>query len=1083
MKLKTSRLVKTRLMPPRKGKFVLPRPRLTARLRQAEDYRLTIVQGGTGYGKSTVLSVLADTHIPAVWYHLTGEDSDPLTFISHLLVGLDEILGGFSPIPIAQLEEWEQNRLPAAGTILVDSLVNEVAEKLDGPLFVILDDAHLLNGSNETCRLLNRFLAHAPSQLHMICATRYPLKLPDLVMWRMYEELLEIEQQELAFTRDEIAELFAERYELTLEAAELESLYTQIEGWPIALPLIWQNLQKRAKDVQTSLSDLAGSDSLFHYLTREVVNQQRPEIQQFLKQTAVLRMLDAGVCDQLRQADDSQTILDYLQSYGLFVVPLESGGLRYHHLFRDVLTNLNTPEEAARINAAAADIMLAHGDGEEAVAHLLDAEQYQRAAEVLTYLGRDLVNDGRLDTLFGWIGRLPEQMLTLYPILRVYLGHIARLHSQFDEALDHYRQAIAQLRQGDDSATLSYALYSQARVYLDTINPAEADVLLEEARSLIAEDEMEEGLHVQIFDLLAENYLNRGEFEAARTLNDVAAEKGHAATRNRELQARLLLRTGQLRDARQLLLNQLQAEKNQPVNRPRAHREPLLLLSLVHVFLGEPHAAEKASQQAMERGEQLNSHYITAVATSRLGLAYLIRRDSEGDELAKQAFDEAIDLSDRLMVPHLKLLALWGQCQMYGFKGDTAYARTIGNEAISIARKAGDRWIRAGVELFLGASHVLAGDSETALGWIQQAEETFKESGDRFGETCACLWRCLIWKQQNNQDRLEPDRYRLLDLVARNRYEFIFSQPSLYGPPEPRTLIPFLLEARQAGQGSADEKMVHASVVATKILEGLRLDKLETHPGYQLRVQMFGNFKVWRGNVEVKPGDWKRQKARQLFQLLVNQAGNLVEREQIIDMLWPELDEDGGQRDFKIAYTTLTKVLEPNRDRKAPSAYVTRDGTRYGLLNGADLRVDSFEFDRQIATGDRLYQTQPEVALTYYQEGLACYRGHYLQEYPYEEWAEDERRRFQKIWLRTAERVGRILMLQGDWLGVANIARQVLTHDNCSEAAWRMMIQAEYQLGNRAQAIRTYHECEEKLASELGLSPDDETFALYQRIS
>lgn len=1082
MKFKTSRLVKTRLMPPRKGKFVLPRPRLTERLRQAEDFRLTIVQGGTGYGKSTVLSVLADTHIPAVWYHLTNEDSDPLTFISHLLVGLDEILGGFSPIPIAQLEEWEQNRLPSAGTILVDSLVNEVAEKLDSPLFVVLDDAHLLNSSDETCRLLNRFLSHAPSQLHMICATRHPLNLPELVMWRMYEELLEIDQTELAFTTEEIAQLFEERYELILESADLENLHRQIEGWPIALPLIWQNLQKQSQDVQTSLANLAGSESLFHYLTREVVNQQRPEIRQFLKQTAVLRMLDADVCDRLRQANDSQAILEYLQAYGLFVVPLESGGLRYHHLFRDVLTNLNSAEEAAKVNLTAAEIMLERGDGEEAVAHLLDAGNSQQAAEVIAYLGRDLVNDGRLDTLFGWIGRLPQQILTLYPILRVYLGHIARLHSQFDEALDHYQQAIAQLRQGDDSATLSYALYSQARIYLDTVNPAEADTLLEEARSLIAEDEVDGGLHVQIFDLLAENHLNRGEFEAARTMKDVAVEKGNAATRDRELQARLFLRTGQLRDARQLLLSQLRAEKKQPIYRPRAHREPLILLSLVYVLLGDPAEAERASRAAMERGERLNSHYITAVATSRLGLAFLIRRTNEGDELAKQAFDEAIDLSDRLMVPHLKLLALWGQCQMYGYKGDTEYARTIGNEAISIARKAGDRWIRAGVELFLGASHVLAGDSETALGWINQAEDTFRESGDRFGETYACLWQCLIWKQQKNQDRLERDRYRLLDLVAQNRYEFIFSRPSLYGPPEPRMLIPFLLDARQAGQGVANEKAMHASVIATKILEGLRLDKLETHPGYQLQVQTFGNFKVWRGNIEVKPGDWKRQKARQLFQLLVNQAGNLVEREQIIDMLWPELDEDGGQRDFKIAYTTLTKVLEPNRDRKAPSAYVTRDGTRYGLLQGADIQVDSFEFDHQITTGDRIFQTQPEAALAYYEKGLARYQGHYLQEYPYEEWAEDERRRFQKIWLRTAERVGHILMLQGDWLGVASMARQVLTHDDCSEAAWRMLIQAEFQLGNRAQAIRSYHECEEKLASELGVSPDDETFALYQRI-
>ncbi|MEM8860175.1 MAG: bacterial transcriptional activator domain-containing protein [Chloroflexota bacterium] len=582
--------------------------------------------------------------------------------------------------------------------------------------------------------------------------------------------------------------------------------------------------------------------------------------------------------------------------------------------------------------------------------------------------------------------------------------------------------------------------------------------------------------------MLAENQLNQGNYEAVSSLKNQTRQ----TVRDAGLESRLLMRTGRLREARQQLKRLLKAEETQPVYKPRAHREPLLLLALTYVLLGDHAEAERAAKEAIARGESLDSHYITAVGTSRLGLAYLTRRTNEGDELAKTHFEQAIDLSDRLMVPRLKLLALWGQCQVYGYKGDTEYALKIGNEAINMARKAGDRWVRAGIELFLGASYVLAGNPENGLGWINQAEDTFKESGDKFGETCALLWRCLIWKAQNQTERLNKDLYQLLDAVAENRFEFIFTKNSLYGPPDPRILIPLLIEARHNPQTKdklLQENLKHASVVATKILEGLRLDKIETHPGYQLKINMLGQFRVWRGDLEVKPNDWKRQKARQLFQLLVNEAGQLMEREQIIDTLWPELDEDGGQRDFKIAYTTLTKVLEPDRDRKTPSAYVTRDGTRYGLIMNADMQVDAFEFDHQIQTGDRLYGTQPESALRYYEQGLSLYQGHYLQEFPYEEWADETRRRFQTMWLKAAERVGHVRMLSGDWMGVIDIAQQVLTHDNCWEPAWRMLIQAEYQLGNRSQAIRLYHDCEEKLAAELGVSPEDETFKLYQKIT
>ncbi len=1078
-------------MPPRLGKFVIARPRISERLREAESYRLTTIQGGTGYGKSTVLSLLAQSHIPAVWYQLTPEDSDPLTFISHLISGLDEILGGLSQVPHAQLEEWERNRTPAIGTQVVDALVNETAEKLDTPLFLVLDDAHLLNTSDETCRLLNRFLSHAPQNLHTICATRHPLKLPEIMMWRMYGELLEIDQAELAFTPAEIATLFKDRYSLTLNEKDLTMLHDQIEGWPIALPLIWQNLQNQPSDpknVQESLAHLAGSENLFAYLTREVVNQQRPEIQQFLKQTAVLSILDVELCNQLREADDSQEILDYLQTYGLFVVPLETGGLRYHHLFRDVLSNLNTPGESNQLNLFAAELMLARMNPEGAILHLLDGGDFERAAQITAQIGRALVTDGRLDTLSGWIDRLPAEMLAQYPMLSVYLGHIDRLHSQFDQSLDHYRQAIDLLRESDDVNSLSYALYSQARVYLDTINPAAAQALLDEAQSLLVNLDKPDEVHDQIHQLILENRLNQGLHPAEESAEKWKQNRPNSGL-EAELQARLLLRTGRLREARQMLLQQLREEKNRPVLRPRAHREPLLLLSLTYSLLGEAEEADRASLQAIERGERLHSQYITAVATSRLGLANLIRRDSEGDEIAKGCFEQAIDLSDRLMVPRLKLLSLWGLCQIYGYKGDTEYARQIGTEAVNMARRAGDRWIQAGIELFIGASHVLNGDHENGLGWINQAEESFENSGDMFGETCASMWRCLILDMQKDDNRLFDELYRFLDSVARNRYEFLFSKTSLYAPPDPRVLIPLLLKVKHKGigaveaKGKKDEKLMHASVVASKILEGMQLHKIETHPGFKLRVNMFGNFQVWQGQHEIKPGDWKRQKARQLFQLFITQSGNLMEREQIIDTLWPELDEDGGQRDFKIAYTTLTKVLEPNRDRKSPSSYVTRDASRYGLITHADLVVDSFELEHLVHTGDRLYSTQPEAALPYYEKGLKLYSGEYLQEYPYEEWADEGRRRYQSMWLRTAERVGQVRMLQGDWQGVIEIAQQILAQDSCWEPAWRMRIQAEYQMGNRSNALRLYDECEEVLEREMGISPEPETFKLYEKIS
>ena len=99
---------------------------------------------------------------------------------------------------------------------------------------------------------------------------------------------------------------------------------------------------------------------------------------------------------------------------------------------------------------------------------------------------------------------------------------------------------------------------------------------------------------------------------------------------------------------------------------------------------------------------------------------------------------------------------------------------------------------------------------------------------------------------------------------------------------------------------------------------------------------MMGPVRVWRGKEEITPDEWQREKARNLFQLLITHRERLLDRDQIVEMMWSGLDMETGGRDFKIALSTLPQVLEPDREPGAPSAYVARDGSRYGIRRGAD---------------------------------------------------------------------------------------------------------------------------------------------------
>ena len=102
-------IIRTKLTPPRLHKRILPRPRLSQRLLEALDYRLTIVQAGTGYGKSTALASLAESEHPLVWYHLSEEDADPLVFLLHLFAGFRERFPAISNAPLAVLDDLDSN--------------------------------------------------------------------------------------------------------------------------------------------------------------------------------------------------------------------------------------------------------------------------------------------------------------------------------------------------------------------------------------------------------------------------------------------------------------------------------------------------------------------------------------------------------------------------------------------------------------------------------------------------------------------------------------------------------------------------------------------------------------------------------------------------------------------------------------------------------------------------------------------------------------------------------------------------------------------------------------------------------------
>lgn len=1070
-------VLRTKIIPPPRHTRTLTRSRVTDALMRAFEYRLTILQAEAGYGKSTALAALAETVQPLAWYQVNEEDNDPLVFLLHLCHAFLHAIPDLPDLPLKFLETWDGSQGPLPWRGVIDQIINALSHHHDSPTMLVLDDAHVVTEAGEVAHMIDRLVALAPAGLHVLLSGRPVITLPSLSRWRSQGEVLGIDQATLTFTENEIATLFTTQYGLELSQEEVDALAAQTEGWAIALQLIWQSIRSQSPSViefplrwQT---DSLGS--LFDMLTREVFERQPADVRRFLLITSTLRDLQPEACDALRRAagaavSDSSSMLSYLRQQDLFVVETAGGSLRYHHIFHNFLRQQAAPAERRNWNRLAADYFKLEKDPENAIHHLLEAQAWDEIAAILDDYAVNLLSTGRLDTLATYLDSLPPATLHQHPMLVFTLGELARLHSRFAEAQGWYKQAETIWRTRGQQDGVARALRGQARVYLDTLNPPEAEKLLEKAIRLSDGFEDREA-QVRLYELLAENKLNTGRVDEAEQLLQRAESFRIESPSNEQLWFRVLVRTGRLSEAHRVLEERAETERQDPVKTPRAHRETLLLLSLIYSFMGQGEQAYQVAIEGTKRGAEFKSPFMTAVGHLRQGHALMLHdKEVENPRAYAQAraqFEKSVEISRTLAVPRLLIEADWGLTRVSGYQGDLMSAQSYAQEAIELANQYGDEWVASLTRLTIGASLALATRYEAAENRLNQALLGFQECSDTFGSAATRLWLSYCFLRQKQVERLERTLPEVMSACRLGEYGFLFSRPSLLGPPDERIFTPLLILARERGW---------ERIYAAQLLNEMSLPRIEYHPGYQLRVSTLGTFQVWRGK-EVIPGNgWRREKARHLFQLLLTYRHAPLDRDQICEHLWSGSDAATAQRNFKIILNALYQVLEPEREPGSDSAYIQREGTIYSLRPGADIWLDAEQFIQAA----RCAESNPNLDLL--QHAVDLYPGEYLPETLYETWAAEERERLATLFLESADKLTECYLEQNRYDDVIELCQRTLAQDNCWERAYRHLMLAYGYLKDRGQVGRTYQRCVETLREELDVSPTPETENLYQRL-
>src|SRR5919202_1014159 len=129
----------TKLYVPPVRPTLVPRPRLTERLRMSLAGKLTLIAAPAGFGKTTLLAAwLADLVQPVAWLSLDGGDNDPSTFLRYLVAALQTVAPSVGPTLLALLQAPQ----PPPPAVLLTVLINDLAV-LPQASILVLDDYHV----------------------------------------------------------------------------------------------------------------------------------------------------------------------------------------------------------------------------------------------------------------------------------------------------------------------------------------------------------------------------------------------------------------------------------------------------------------------------------------------------------------------------------------------------------------------------------------------------------------------------------------------------------------------------------------------------------------------------------------------------------------------------------------------------------------------------------------------------------------------------------------------------------------------------------------------------------------------------
>lgn len=409
-------VLKTKLAIPPATPSWMSRPRLLKLLGSGRGRALTLVCAPAGFGKTTLLSEWAGRNDPTpAWLALDDGDNDLIRFWVHFISSMKKQEPGMGRASMEMLQAFPRIPLEACLT----ALINELCEER-GTRIVILDGYHAIH-EHPIHSSMKFLIDHLPPAMHLVISTRG--KVPfSLGHFRIKNGLVEVNAEDLRFTRDETARYARKLLGKSLTDKDIHALDASSEGWAAGLHILALAMRNRPEGGMPQLS--RGAPHMIEYLMEEFLSTHTEAVQGFLLDTSILDRLNGSLCDAVSGLKGSAGTLASFCDGNMLISPLdhEHHWYRYHNLFaaalRSRLSRLD-PERVSLLHGRASRWFREHRLPGEAITHAILAQDWEYASSLLTRYAAAMFMRGESTTVLAWMQSLPPNLINGNPGLCV----------------------------------------------------------------------------------------------------------------------------------------------------------------------------------------------------------------------------------------------------------------------------------------------------------------------------------------------------------------------------------------------------------------------------------------------------------------------------------------------------------------------------------------------------------------------------------------------------------------------------------------------------------------------------------------